>query len=160
MRNILTYLSITLLCLGTSIVFSDHNEGSNNGGHSAWGQSYNSNTYIGKKYTDKYYQVASDYEWPLSADTSTETTRVGIPGVLYCYASWSCKANIRCDSHFYRGDGDVYSLIVVDGDTKDADRGSWTVGYFRPEYEGKYTDRAKAYHSENDTGPNASYPLP
>ena len=46
MKNIFMYLSITLLCLGTSIVFSEHNEGSNNGGHYEWPNSSNSNTYV------------------------------------------------------------------------------------------------------------------
>lgn len=87
MRNIFMYLSITLLCLSTSIVFPDHNEGSNNGGHHEWPNSSNSNTYVGKKYTDEWYKVASDFEWPFSANTSTETTRVSIPAILKCSAS-------------------------------------------------------------------------
>lgn len=160
MRNIFTYLSITLLCLGSSIVFSDHNENSNNGPHSGWPHSYNTNTHVGMRYTDEYYQVASDYEWPFSASTSTKTTRVNTPMLLYFYASWSCEANIECKSNFYKGYYWVDALIYVDGETKDSDYGPWDYSGGYPEFEGIHKDRAKAYYSENDTGPNASYPHP
>ncbi|MDE0485203.1 MAG: hypothetical protein OXI67_21720 [Candidatus Poribacteria bacterium] len=160
MRNIFTYLSITLLCLVTSIVFSEHSEFSNNGGHSAWVRSYNSNTHAGKKYTDKYYQNASDSEGPFSASTSTETTRVSTPGLLHCYASWSCKAQVYCNHYFYDGYYAVSASIVVDGDTKDSHRGNADYHGYMPSFQGVFDDYAKAYYSENDTGPNASYPHP
>ncbi|MCE2400186.1 hypothetical protein J4G08_04780 [Candidatus Poribacteria bacterium] len=157
--RILSYLSITLLCLGTSIVFSDHNEGSNNGGHSEWGHSYNSNTLVGIRYTDKWYKNASDYEWPFSADTSTETTTANVPVTAYSYASWSCEANIRCNSNFYRGYYWVDALIYVDGETKDSDFGPWDYSGGYPEFEGRHNDRAKAYHSESKTL-QGQYPHP
>lgn len=160
MRNIFTYLSITLLCLGTSIVFSDHNEYSNNGGHSAWARSYNSNTYAGKKYTDKYYQNASDSGGHLSADSSTETTRVSTPGLLHCYASWDAEQNIRCSHYFWKGYYWINASIMVDGEVKDEDHGNWNSGDDQPQFNGVYSDSADAYYFENDTGLNASYPHP
>lgn len=49
----------------------------------------------------------------------------------------------------------------MDGNHKDSDYGPWDPGVGGiPTFQGKHKDHAKAYHSENETGPNASYPHP
>lgn len=158
MRNIFTYLLITLFCLGTSIVFSDHSEDSNNGGHSEWGNWYSSNTYAGKKYTDKRYRNASDSDGHLSANTSTETTRSNIPMMLYFYVSWEADAEIRCKHHFWKGYYYLATEIMVNGEIKDSDYGDENSD--QPTFDGVWADDADAYYSEHNTGPNVPYPHP
>ena len=107
------YLSITLLCIGTSIVFSDHDENANNYGHYEWGSWSNSNTHIGKRFTDEWDKHASDYAWPFEAHTSVKTIRRIIPTILYSYASWKCTARIENNNNFYKRHYNDLHFVVV-----------------------------------------------
>jgi hypothetical protein len=149
------YFSITLLCLGSSIVFSDHDESSNNYGHYEWGSWSNSNTYVGIRYTDEWDKHASDFEWPFEAHTSVKTIRKNIPAILYSYASWKCTARIECNSNFYKGYYSVVAEIIVDGEVEDIGYGNYDPNVEgAPKFTGKHKDKAKAYHSDTNTGPD------
>lgn len=152
MRNIFVYLSITLLCLGTSTVFSDHNTDSNNYGHYEWGRSWSNNTYTGKKYNDKWYKNAEDVADPLSSSSNVETTTTRIPTLRYSYASWKANAKIRCDSDDFSGSYWVSAEIITADGWKDSDYGAWDYYGGYPEYEGKHKDEARAYYSDLKTG--------
>ena len=158
MRNILTFLSFTLLFISSNIVFSEHDSMSNNGGHSEWGRSSSSNVLVSKKYTDYWYRIANDVDDPMYADTSVDTILDNIPALFKSSMSWKCDAEVRCKSNNYKGTCNVYAAIIVDGETKDIDYGALTTGYVKS-FEGKYKDRAKANHNETKTR-QGSYPHP
>lgn len=159
MKNMFRCLSTTLLCLATVFVFSDHNEDANNGGHSEWGRSYNSNTYVGKKYTDHWYKVASDSDDALYSNTDTETILVNIPAIMNSRMTWKSKAKIECKSNDFKGTYYISASITVDGVVEDVDYGGAPDQYTPQEYQGKHKDKADAYHSESKTV-QGQYPHP
>lgn len=159
MKNRLKCFALILLCFGTAVVYSDHNEDANNGGHSEWLRSYNSNLSVGKKYTDHWYKVASDSDDPMYANTSTETILVNIPALLNSRMTWKAKAEIRCKSNDYKGTYYIAASILVDGEYKDIDIGGAQNRYTPLEYSGKHKHHTDAYHFETKTN-QGSYPHP
>ena len=158
MRKILTFLLFTLLCLGASNVFSEHEPHCNNGGHTEWGRNFNSSMFGGPKYTDYWYKVASDSDHPMYANTRTETSLTNVPVLLNSRATWKASAEVECRSNGYRGFYWVDAFIIVDGETKDFDWGASEDGYMLS-FNRKFKDLAKAYHSESKTA-QGFYPYP